>query len=293
MLSGTTEAAGSKMTVQVGSQKLTATVAPMAPGASRRRRSARARSRSPPRRPTRRQHRQRDPAHSRSTRGSAGELTDRGPARPSHQRWRDGPDQPGGADDQRYVHRVRRPYRDRHCRRADPHRHHLADGDWSVAPAALTEGEHQVVVSHGSNGVKATASQTLTVDTIAPAIVIDGGSAVSTRTATPKISGRVNLPAGSTVQVVVDGVAHEVVVSPTRTWSVTSPRLTAGTHTVVVSATDAAGNVGTEQQRLTVVPVLSIDGGTARLTNDATPTISGKTDAPTGTRSRSRSPIRH
>jgi len=98
-----------------------------------------------------------------------------------------------------------------------------------------------------------TAWQNLTVDTIAPAIVIDGGSAASTRSATPTISGRVNVPAGSKISVVVDGVASEVVVSSTRTWSVTSPSLTAGAHTVVVSATDAAGNVGTEKQRLTVI----------------------------------------
>jgi len=98
-----------------------------------------------------------------------------------------------------------------------------------------------------------TAWQNLTVDTIAPAIVIDGGSVASTRSATPTISGRVNVPAGSSISVVVDGVAREVVVSSTRTWSVTSPSLTAGAHTVVVSATDAAGNVGTGRQRLTVI----------------------------------------
>jgi len=148
----------------------------------------------------------------------------------------------------------------------------------------LTQGSHPiVVVVSASSGLRATSSQILTVDTIAPAIVIDGGSAVSTESATPTISGRVDVPAGSKISVVVDGVAREVVVSSTRTWSVTSPGLTAGAHTVVVSATDAAGNVGTQRQRLTVIPVLSIDGGAARLTTDAAPTISGTTDTPFGT----------
>ncbi len=157
-------------------------------------------------------------------------------------------------------------------------------GTWSVVPAALTEGSHKIVASVStSNGIKVTSSQTVTVDTIAPAIVIDGGSAVSTSLATPKISGRVNVPAGSTAKVVVDDVAHEVVVSPTRTWSVMSQSLKAGAHTVVVSATDAAGNVGTQQQRLTVIPVLSIDGGASRLSNNPTPTITGRTDAAFGT----------
>ncbi len=157
-------------------------------------------------------------------------------------------------------------------------------GDWSVVPTALTQGNQRVVVKVStSSGLTAASSQTLIVDTIAPAIVIDGGSTVSIRTTTPTISGRINVPAGSKIQVAVDKVSHEVVVSSTRTWSLTSPELTAGTYIVVVSATDAAGNVGTVQQRITVVPSLSIDGGPARLTNDATPTISGTTDAPVGT----------
>ncbi len=134
----------------------------------------------------------------------------------------------------------------------------------------------------GASGAKATSSQILTVDTTAPSVVIDGGSALSTPSATPTISGRVDVPAGSRITVAVDDLAHQVVVSSTRTWSMTSPSLKAGAHTVVVSAADAAGNVGTQKQRLTVMPVLAIDGGAARLTNNATPTITGTTDAPFG-----------
>ncbi|MGS0688000.1 Ig-like domain-containing protein [Nakamurella sp. GG22] len=157
-------------------------------------------------------------------------------------------------------------------------------GGWSVVPTTLTQGSHQVVVKvSASNGATVTSSQTLTVDTIPPAVVINGGSAVSTQSATPTISGRVNVAAGSKIKVAVDGITSDVVVSSTRTWSVTSTRLTAGVHSVVVSATDPAGNVGTQKQRLTVIPVLSIDGGVARLTRDAAPTISGRTDAPSGT----------
>ncbi len=159
-----------------------------------------------------------------------------------------------------------------------------ATGAWSVVPTTLTHGAHRITaVVSAVNGVKVTSSQTLTVDTIAPAIVINGGSAISTQSNTATISGRIDVPAGSKIKVVLDDVAREVVVSATRTWSVTSPALKAGAHTVVVSATDAAGNVGTQKQRITVIPVLSIDGGAARLTNNPTPTISGTTDAPAGT----------
>jgi hypothetical protein len=159
-----------------------------------------------------------------------------------------------------------------------------ANGVWSVAPAALTQGPHPVVVTAtAANGTKVSAVQTLTVDTVAPAIVITGGAAVSTPSATPTISGRTDAAAGSKVTVAVDGVTRDLVVSPTRTWSTTPDRLTAGSHAVVVTATDAAGNVGTQKQRLTVIPVLAIDGGSARLTNKVNPLISGTTDAPAGT----------
>jgi len=149
---------------------------------------------------------------------------------------------------------------------------------------ALTQSSHRVtVVVWADSGLGATSYQALTVDWTAPAIVISGGSAASTSSHTPTISGRTDLPADRKINVVVDEVAQQAVVSSTLTWSVTPSTLTAGAHTVVVSATDPAGNVGTGRQRLTVIPVLSIDGGAARLTKDAAPTISGTTDAPFGT----------
>jgi len=147
---------------------------------------------------------------------------------------------------------------------------------------ALTQSSHRVtVVVWADSGLGATSYQALTVDWTAPAIVISGGSAASTSSHTPTISGRTDLPADRKINVVVDEVAQQAVVSSTLTWSVTPSTLTAGAHTVVVSATDPAGNVGTGRQRLTVIPVLSIDGGASRLTNS--PTISGTTDAPSGT----------
>ncbi len=51
----------------------------------------------------------------------------------------------------------------------------------------------------------------------------------------------------------VDTIARSIVVSSTRTWTVMWPALKAGAHSVVVSATDAAGNTGTQKQRLTVI----------------------------------------
>jgi len=161
-----------------------------------------------------------------------------------------------------------------------------SSGTWSVAASALPSAVYAVLATvRGSAGTTSTARLTLTVDTIAPAIVINGGSVMATESTTPLISGRTDMPAGSSMSVAVDGVSRLVTVSSTRTWSITSQLLTLGAHTVVVSATDAAGNKVTMQQRLTVgpvAPVVAIDGGSSRLTNNPNPQISGTTNVAAG-----------
>jgi outer membrane protein OmpA-like peptidoglycan-associated protein len=69
------------------------------------------------------------------------------------------------------------------------------------------------------------------------------------------------------------------------TWSVTSPALSDGVVTVVASVSDAVGNVGSATQSLTIdttAPSLAIAGGSQFTTKDSTPTISGTTNAPSG-----------
>ena len=74
------------------------------------------------------------------------------------------------------------------------------------------------------------------------------------------------------------------------TWNATPTLVGQGTWPVVASVPDPAGNVGRANQTLTiatstgtVLPIVGIDGGATVATNDRTPTISGVTDAPTGT----------
>ncbi|MDQ2700733.1 MAG: Ig-like domain-containing protein, partial [Actinomycetota bacterium] len=64
-------------------------------------------------------------------------------------------------------------------------------------------------------------------------------------------------------------------------WSVTAAILPNGTYPVTASVQDGAGNPGSTTQQLTVdtvLPLIAIEGGTTRLTNDPTPTISGTSD---------------
>lgn len=122
-------------------------------------------------------------------------------------------------------------------------------------------------------------------DLTAPLVTIDGGAARSTNDTTPTISGTTDEPAGRAVIVTVGGQTLTTTIGAGGLWGVSATVLTSGPHSVTASITDASQNVGTATQTLTVdvtAPVLSIDGGANRATNDTTPEISGATDAPPG-----------
>ena len=143
-----------------------------------------------------------------------------------------------------------------------------------------------VTVSGIGSTLTGTATQTLTVDTTAPTVTITGGASALTNNPTPTISGTTTGAVGRTLTVTVTGQTLTTTVTGTGTWSVTTAALGDGTHSVVASVTDPAGNTGSATQALTVdtvPPVVAIDGGATAFTNDTTPTISGTTDAATGT----------
>ena len=114
--------------------------------------------------------------------------------------------------------------------------------------------------------------------------ITDGPSDITTDT-TPTISGTTDVAAPGTVTVTVGG--QTLTATPVDgAWSVTSAILANGTYPVVASVTDGAGNPGSTTQQLTVdtvLPVVSIDGGVSLTTNDPTPTITGTSDAASGT----------
>ena len=115
-----------------------------------------------------------------------------------------------------------------------------------------------------------------------------GGATALTNNSTPTLTGTAT---DGTVTVAIDGQAVAGVVVVGSGWTVPYPSLRpalgGGDHYVMVTGTDAAGNVSAVNQTLTVdatLPTIAIDIGAVDATNDQTPTISGTTDAPPGGR---------
>ncbi|MBP2230998.1 autotransporter-associated beta strand protein [Azospirillum agricola] len=164
-----------------------------------------------------------------------------------------------------------------------------ADGRWSFTVAdALADGDHSVATEAtdvaGNTG--RSASQTFTIRSTAPGApsaptLASGDSGASatdglTSTTRPVLTGIA--PPNGTVTVYVDGTAVGTVrTDATGVWNLplNSP-LTDGTHQVQASATDAAGNVGTQRSQALVLtidtqaPTVTAGGTSPSLTSGGT-----------------------
>jgi hypothetical protein len=161
-------------------------------------------------------------------------------------------------------------------------------GTWNVTPATtVADGPYTIVTSiTDPAGNPGSASQTLTIDTTAPAVTITGGATALANDPTPTISGATDAAATTLVTVTVAGQTLTTTVQSGGTWVVTATTLLDGPHPIVATIADPAGNPGSATQTLTIdttSPVVAITGGATAFTNDPTPTISGTTDAATGT----------
>jgi Ice-binding-like/Bacterial Ig-like domain len=161
------------------------------------------------------------------------------------------------------------------------------NGAWSVNPGLLANGSYPIVASvvDGAGNTGST-SENLTINTIPPLITITGGASVTTNNPTRTIAGTSNAVPGTIVNVVVDAQILTALVQSNGAWSVAPSALSNGTRTVTVLVSDAAGNVSTAQQSLTVntfAPGVMITGGLKALTDDSTPTITGTAKVPVGT----------
>ncbi|RCU36230.1 type I secretion C-terminal target domain-containing protein, partial [Acinetobacter baumannii] len=90
----------------------------------------------------------------------------------------------------------------------------------------------------------------------------------------------------ATVVVNVDGVDYPAVNNGDGTWTLadnTLPTLADGPHTITVTATDAAGNVGNDTAVVTVDTTAPVVSFTDASTNDTTPALTGTIDDPTAT----------
>lgn len=163
-----------------------------------------------------------------------------------------------------------------------------AGGSWSIAwPFSLGEGDYNVTATVSEGFMSGEDSQTLTVDTTAPASSISSPAANAfINDPTPVLTG-VSEP-GTIVALFVDGVfIDSFSVGGSGAWSYNASMLTDGVHSVYTTSHDAAGNTAVSSTTSftvdTTPPVFSIEDGTAILTNDPTPTITGSSGEPDGT----------
>uniref|UniRef100_UPI0037BE9C30 Ig-like domain-containing protein n=1 Tax=Ideonella sp. TaxID=1929293 RepID=UPI0037BE9C30 len=159
-----------------------------------------------------------------------------------------------------------------------------SDGRFAVDTAPLPDGNFSVNVQ-AENTTVTTGG---TVDTTPPTLRLD--PVAITGDNTPAISGQSNLPSGSTVKVtVVDAAGKSQELTATigsdGRFSVSpGQNLSDGRYTVQVVATDAAGNAQTNTTTGVVdtkAPAVSVDA--PDLSNSTQPTVSGRTDLPSGT----------
>jgi hypothetical protein len=160
-------------------------------------------------------------------------------------------------------------------------------GTWNVTPTALSDGTRTITASvTDPAGNQSTASQVLSVDTVAPAVTIAGGANALTNDATPVISGTANGAPGATVTVTLADQTLTALVGSGGAWSVTAATLSDGPHRVIMSVSDAAGNLASLTQWLTVdtvPPAVTITGGATATTTNLDPTITGTSNAAPGT----------
>ncbi|WNG33155.1 adhesin [Archangium violaceum] len=127
-----------------------------------------------------------------------------------------------------------------------------AAGNWSYTPTTdLSEGPHTVKATAkdaAGNTSPESPVRNFTVDTVVPAVpvVTAPSEGAHVKTPTPVITGTAE--PGSTITVIIDGVAAGTVTADAAgNWSYTpTTDLTEGPHTVTVTATDAAGNTSPE-----------------------------------------------
>jgi hypothetical protein len=170
-----------------------------------------------------------------------------------------------------------------------------AGGAWSVGATVLSDGPHAVrATASDAAGNAAEAAQTLTIDTVAPAVAIAGGAAATTSEASPTVAGTSDAAPGTTVSVSIAGQSMTTLIQSDGSWNATPARVGAGGWTVAASVADPAGNVGSASQTLTIFSPpppagpTGADGSTGATGTSGTgttgaPGTTGGTGAPAGT----------
>ncbi|MDC5513516.1 Ig-like domain-containing protein, partial [Acinetobacter baumannii] len=164
------------------------------------------------------------------------------------------------------------------------------DGSWSVPnPGNLVDGDTVTATATDPAGnTSLPGTGTVSADITPPVVALDD---VLTNDSTPALTGTVNDPT-ATVVVNVDGVDYPAVNNGDGTWTLadnTLPALTDGPHTITVTATDAAGNAGTDTAVVTIdttapnAPVLDPINATDPVSGTAEPGSTVTVTYPDGT----------
>jgi hypothetical protein len=148
-------------------------------------------------------------------------------------------------------------------------------GAWT-ADLAFADGTQTITASAtDAAGNTATATLTVTVDTLAPALSVTSPAYDLTNVATATVAGDTDVGATVTVN------GNAVTVGPTGSFS-TSITLAAGENTITVVATDDAGNEATAEMTVTLdatAPVVTVNSPADNLATDVSAvTVSGTVD---------------
>jgi hypothetical protein len=159
------------------------------------------------------------------------------------------------------------------------------DGTWTLADntiVGLGEGTYHVVAhaeDSAGNAANDPSELELTIDTTAPTVTVDS---LLTNDTTPQLTGTVD-DTTATVEVTVDGQVLAATNNGDGTWTLADDALAAlaeGTYDVQATATDAAGNTGSDATVAeldvdTTAPAVTINPLT---TADSTPALTGTVD---------------
>ncbi|WP_421874194.1 Ig-like domain-containing protein [Marinoscillum sp.] len=133
------------------------------------------------------------------------------------------------------------------------------DSTWTLAQgsiADLSEGVYTVeAIATDPTGNADTTTAVITIDLTSPAVAVDSVETLQDR---PSLSGTVN-DTSAVVEVIVDGGSYTATNNGDGTWALaqgTIASLAVGTYDVAVTATDEAGNTGSDSttDELTILP---------------------------------------
>ncbi|WP_281612696.1 Ig-like domain-containing protein [Flammeovirga sp. SubArs3] len=160
----------------------------------------------------------------------------------------------------------------------------VSNGIWTIADdelSSMSEGTYNVSVTatdEAGNSGSDSSTDELVIDLTAPSVTV---TSLTTNDATPSLSGTVD-DNNTTVTVTVNSEVKTASVS-NGIWTIADDELSSmseGTYNVSVTATDEAGNSGSDSSTDELVIDLTAPSVTVTslTTNDATPSLSGTVD---------------